>query len=60
MINNIMQIVVQETTADQKRVAVQSGTSLVPENTDFFNYDDLTTEQKATYDAFFTMVESLG
>jgi len=60
MIANIMQVIAQETTADQKRIAVQSGTGLIPDNTQFFNYADLTTEQKATYDAFMTMVENLA
>jgi len=60
-IENIMQVFAQETiVSDVKRIVVQIGTSTIPDDTQFFNYDELSTADKATYDAFMLMVTNLG
>lgn len=56
--DNLQQIVVQETTAPYKRALAQYGTGFIPENQVEIIYDDLTTEEKTVYDAFIDMIKT--
>ncbi len=56
--NDLQQIVVQETTAPYKRALAQYGTGMVPESQVEVVYDDLTAPEKAVYDAFIDMIKS--
>lgn len=56
--NDLQQIVVQETTAPYKRALAQYGTGMVPESQVEVVYDDLTAQEKAVYDAFIDMIKS--
>lgn len=56
--NDLQQIVVQETTAPYKRALAQYGTGMVPESQKEIVYDDLTAQEKAVYDAFIDMIKS--
>jgi hypothetical protein len=55
---NLQQIVVQETTAPYVRALVQYGTSFMPEKQVEVIYSELSTEEKAIYDAFVTMIKT--
>lgn len=56
--NDLQQIVVQETTAPYKRALAQYGTGMIPESQVEVVYDDLTAQEKAVYDAFIDMIKS--
>ncbi len=56
--NTLQQIVVQETTSDQKRSLAQYGEGIMPEVQKEIIYSELTTEEKAIYDAFINMIKS--
>jgi hypothetical protein len=55
---NLQQIVVQETTAPYKRSLAQYGIGFIPENQIEVIYNDLTVEEKAIYDAFIDMIKT--
>lgn len=56
--DNLQQIVVQETTAPYKRALAQYGTGFIPESQVEVIYDDLTAQEKAVYDAFVNMIKT--
>jgi hypothetical protein len=56
--NNLQQIVVQETTAPYKRALAQYGESIMPESQKEIIYSELTTSEKAIYDSFIEMIKS--
>lgn len=56
--NDLQQIVVQETTAPYKRALAQYGTGIVPDQQVEIIYDDLTAQEKAVYDAFVDMIKT--
>jgi hypothetical protein len=56
--NNLIQIVVQETATDQKRSLAQYGEGITPEVQKEIIYSELTTEEKSIYDAFINMIKS--
>ena len=55
---NLQQIVLQETTAPYVRALAQYGTGFIPENQVEVKYDDLTVEEKIVWDAFVTLIKS--
>ena len=55
---NLQQIVLQETTAPYVRALAQYGTGLMPETQVEVVYDDLTTSEKETWDAFVEMIKT--
>lgn len=55
---NLQQIVVQITTAENVRALVQYGQSLIPENQINVLYSELSPEDKQTWDAFVSMIQS--
>ncbi len=55
---NLQQIVVQETTSDEVRALAQYGTGIMPEKQIIIIYSDLSDSDKATWDAFVTMIKS--
>ncbi len=55
---NLQQIVVQETTAPYKRVLAQYGTEFIPEKQVEVSYENLNTNDKAIYDAFIEMIKA--
>lgn len=55
---NLQQIVLQETTATYVRALAQYGTDLMPENQIEVIYSELSEEDKAIWDAFVTMIKS--
>ena len=55
---NLQQIVLQETTAPYVRALAQYGTGFIPDNQVEVKYEDLTTQEKAKWDAFVTMIKS--
>ena len=55
---NLQQIVVQETTAPYVRALAQYGTSFMPETQIEVIYSELTEEEKAIWDAFITMIKT--
>lgn len=55
---NLQQIVLQETTAPFVRALAQYGTSFIPETQIEIIYSELTDEEKAIWDAFVTMIKS--
>jgi hypothetical protein len=55
---NLQQIVVQETTASYKRALAQYGTGFIPETQIEVIYDNLTDEEKIIYDAFVEMIKA--
>jgi hypothetical protein len=55
---NLQQIVVQETTAPYVRALAQYGTSFMPETQIEVIYSELTEEEKAIWDAFVTMIKT--
>jgi hypothetical protein len=56
--NNLQQIVVQETTAPYKRALAQYGEGIMPESQKEIIYSELTTSEKAIYDSFIEMIKS--
>jgi hypothetical protein len=55
---NLQQIVVQETTATEVRALAQYGTAFMPEKQVEVIYSELSTADKAIWDAFVTMIKS--
>ena len=55
---NLQQIVVQETTAPYKRALAQYGTGFIPEVQVEVVYDELDTQDQATWNAFVEMIKS--
>jgi hypothetical protein len=55
---NLQQIVVQETTAPYVRALAQYGTSFMPETQIEVIYSELTEEEKAIWDSFITMIKT--
>lgn len=55
---NLQQIVLQETTAPFVRALAQYGTSFMPETQIEIIYSELTDEEKSIWDAFVTMIKS--
>ena len=55
---NLQQIVLQETTAPFVRALAQYGTGFIPETQVEVIYSELSEEEKATWDAFVTMIKS--
>lgn len=56
--DNLQQIVVQETTAPFVRALAQYGTGFIPETQVEVVYSDLDEQDKATWDAFVAMIKS--
>lgn len=56
--DNLQQIVVQETTAPFVRALAQYGTEFIPETQIEVVYDELNAQDKAIWDAFVTMIKS--
>ena len=56
--DNLQQIVLQETTAPYVRALAQYGTAFIPENQVEVIYSELSDDEKATWDAFVTMIKS--
>jgi hypothetical protein len=55
---NLQQIVLQETTAPYVRALAQYGTDYIPQNQIEVIYSELIDEEKAIWDAFVTMIKS--
>jgi len=55
---NLQQIVLQETTAPFVRALAQYGTGFIPDTQVEIVYDDLDEQDKATWDAFVAMIKS--
>jgi hypothetical protein len=55
---NLQQIVLQETTAPFVRALAQYGTDFMPESQVEVIYSELSEEEKAIWDAFVTMIKS--
>lgn len=55
---DLLQIVVQELTADEKRAIAQYGDNIIPSTQTVIVYSSLTVEEKAIYDAFITMIKT--
>ena len=55
---NLQQIVVQETTAPYVRALAQYGTSFMPENQIEIIYSELSQEEKIIWDSFITMIKA--
>ena len=55
---NLQQIVVQETTSTYVRALAQYGTSFMPETQVEVIYSELTEEEKGVWDAFVTMIKT--
>ena len=55
---NLQQIVLQETTAPFVRALAQYGTGFMPEQQVEVIYDELNEQEKATWDAFVVMIKS--
>lgn len=56
--DNLQQIVLQETTAPYVRALAQYGTGFIPETQVEVVYSELSDEEKATWDSFVTMIKS--
>lgn len=56
--DNLQQIVLQETTAPFVRALAQYGTGFIPETQIEVIYDDLTQAEKKIWDAFVTMIKT--
>lgn len=55
---NLQQIVLQETTAPFVRALAQYGTDFIPENQVEVIYSELSVEEKAIWDAFVEMIKT--
>ena len=55
---NLQQIVVQETTAPYVRALAQYGTSFMPETQIEVIYSELSEEEKAIWNSFITMIKT--
>ena len=53
---NLMQIVVQETTSSEKQCVVQGGTGDIPSEQQVITYNSLSGAEKTQYDDFVTMI----
>jgi hypothetical protein len=56
---NLQQIVVQETTAPFRRALAQYGSDFLPEEQIEITYDNLSQDQKKCYDDFIEMIKSI-
>ena len=56
--NDLQQIVVQETTAPEKRALAQYGAGFIPETQVEIKYEDLDVTEKAVWDAFVDMIKT--
>lgn len=56
--DNLQQIVLQETTAPYVRALAQYGTGFMPDSQVEVIYSELSDDEKATWDAFVTMIKS--
>ena len=56
--DNLQQIVLQETTAPYVRALAQYGTSFMPEIQVEVIYSELTEDEKGVWDAFVTMIKT--
>ena len=56
--DNLQQIVLQETTAPFVRALAQCGTGFIPEQQVEVIYDELDEQDKATWDAFVAMIKA--
>lgn len=56
--DNLQQIVLQETTAPYVRALAQYGTGFIPETQVEVIYSELSEEEKAIWDTFVTMIKS--
>ena len=56
--DNLQQIVLQETTAPFVRALAQYGTGFMPEQQVEVIYDELDEQDKATWDAFVAMIKT--
>lgn len=56
--DNLQQIVVQETTAPYVRALAQYGTGFIPETQVEVVYDDLSQDEKDIWDAFVEMIKT--
>ena len=56
--DNLQQIVVQETTSTFVRALAQYGTSFMPETQVEVIYSELSAEEQAIWDAFVTMIKT--
>jgi hypothetical protein len=55
---NLQQIVVQETTSEYKRALAQYGESIVPSTQVEIVYSELSDDEKLIYDNFINMIKS--
>jgi len=55
---NLQQIVLQETSAPYVRALAQYGTAFMPETQVEVIYSELSVEEKAIWDAFVTMIKT--
>jgi hypothetical protein len=55
---NLQQIVLQETTSTEVRALAQYGTSFMPETQVEVIYSELSVKDKAIWDAFVTMIKT--
>ena len=55
---NLQQIVVQETTSPFVRALAQYGTGFIPETQVEVKYDDLNDQEKLIWDTFVNMIKS--
>jgi len=55
---NLQQIVVQETTCEYKRALAQYGNGIVPDIQKEIIYSELTNDEKIIYDNFISMIKS--
>lgn len=56
--DNLQQIVIQETTAPFVRALAQYGTGFIPETQIEIVYDELDDQDKATWNAFVAMIKT--
>ena len=55
---NLQQIVVQETTTEEKRALAQYGEGIMPDIQKEIIYSELNEQEKGVYDAFIEMIKS--
>ena len=56
--DNLQQIVVQETTTEEKRALAQYGKGIMPDVQKEIIYSELNEQEKGVYDAFIEMIKS--
>ena len=54
----LQQIVVQETTSEDRRALAQYGEGIMPDTQKEIIYSDLTVEEKLIYDSFIEMIKT--